>query len=250
MELSKIVTHLDRLLDHEAVSDYDNAFNGLQIENSGVVHRIGAAVDASEATLRLAARANVDFLLVHHGLFWPGVQRVEGPFYRKLKLAFNADMAVYSSHLPLDLHPALGNNACLIDALGKLRKEPFLMDHGQRIGFKAKLRVDREKLRARLEQIVGGPVRLIPGGPVQTGVVGVVSGGAGEKIAQAAKEGVDTYITGEAPHWVHAMAEELGINLLIAGHYATETFGVKAVAARLAEKFRLPWKFLDNPSGL
>lgn len=248
--LGKVVEYLEGLLQHKAVADWMNAMNGLQVQNSGRIRRIGAAVDGCEATLAMAAEQGVDFLLVHHGLFWSGLQQVAGPTYRKLKLAFDADLAVFSSHLPLDVHPKFGNNALLAKALGFKHPEPFFFEKGRHIGFKAKLSLDRGVLCERLQAVVGGPVKLIPGGPARTGVVGVVTGGAGAELHLAASEGVDTFITGEGPHWTYPAAEELGINLLYGGHYATETLGVKAVAAHLSKKFGLPWEFLDHPTGL
>ena len=249
--LAKVVADLEKFLNHAAVTDWPQALNGLQVENSGRIHRIGAAVDACEATLAQAARAGVDFLLVHHGLFWSGLQPVKGPAYRKLKLALDADMAVYSSHLPLDLHPKLGNNALLAKALGFPRPEPFFLEKGSFIGFKARLSLDRDVLLQRLQAAVGGgPVKLIAGGPRRTTMVGVVSGGAGGDLLKPAAEGVDTFITGEGSHGSYMAAEELGLNLFFAGHYATETFGVKALAAHLSKKYRLPWEFIDHPTGL
>jgi len=250
VSLADMVAYLETLLAHAEVADWPNALNGLQVANSGTVRRIGAAVDACEATLRMAAERGVDLLLVHHGLFWSGLQRVEGATYRKLKLALDADMAVFSSHLPLDLHPKLGNNALLAQALGLKRCSPFFFEKGRFLGLKARCAVDRAALRDRLQAAVGGPVKLIEGGPVRTGVVGVVTGGAGGELFKAAAEGVDTFITGEGPHWSYTAAEELGLNVLYAGHYATETFGVKALAAHLSKKYRLPWEFLDHPTGL
>ena len=248
--LAKVVGYLQTLLDHDAIADWSNALNGLQVANSGRILRIGAAVDGCEATLRMAAERKIDFLLVHHGLFWGGLQRMEGAAYRKFKLAFDADMAVFSSHLPLDLHPKFGNNALLARALGLKHLEPFYFEKGQFIGFKAKMVIDRAVLCDRLRAAVGGPVKLIEGGPAKTGVVGVVSGGAGGELPKAAAEGVDTFITGEGPHWTYLAAEELGVNLIYGGHYATETFGVKALAAHLSHQFGLPWEFLDHPTGL
>ena len=248
--LSEVVRHLETVLDHPAVADWPHAVNGLQVENRGRIHRIGAAVDACEATLRQAAERGVDFLLVHHGLFWNGLQPVQGPFYRKLRIALDANLAVFSSHLPLDAHPRFGNNALLAKALGFKRPEPFFFEKGRFIGRKARLSLDRSQLCERLQTAVGGPVRLIAGGAARAGVVGVVTGSAGAELFKAAAEGVDTFITGEGPHWSYPAAEELGLNLLYAGHYATETFGVKAVAAHLARKYRLPWEFIDHPTGM
>ena len=248
--LAEIVGYLETLLDHAAVTDWPNALNGLQVANSGSVWQIGAAVDACEATLTLAAERGIDLLLVHHGLFWNGVQPVTGATYRKLKLALDADIAVFSSHLPLDLHPKLGNNALLAKELGLKQTEPFFMEKGRCIGLKGQLDIHRNTLCDRLAETLCGPVKLIPGGPERTGMVGIVTGGAGGELAKAAAEGVDTFITGEGPHWTYAAAEELGINVLYGGHYATETFGVKALAAHLSKKYRLPWEFIDHPTGL
>ena len=248
---SELASHLAALLDHKNVADWGNALNGLQLENSGWVTRIGAAVDACEATINMAAESGVDFLIVHHGLFWSGAQRVQGPLYRKLKRAMDADLAVFSSHLPLDKHPTFGNNALLAKALGfGADAVPFFFEKGAFLGVKARLPIGRDGLAQRLSGAVGGPVKLIPGGGQEAGVVGVVTGGAGAELALAASEGVDTFITGEGPHWTFTAAEELGINVLYGGHYATETFGVKALAQYVAEKWGLPWVFLDHPTGL
>ena len=248
--LAQIVAYLETLLDQAAVADWPSALNGLQVENSGRVRRIGAAVDACEATLTLAAARGVDLLLVHHGLFWSGLQPVKGPAYRKLKLAFEADMAVFSSHLPLDLHSKFGNNILLAKSMGFKNLESFFLEKGKFIGLKTRCALDRTALCERLAVAVGGPVKLLPGGPERTSVVGLVTGGAGNELFKAAAEGVDTFITGEGSHWTYAAAEELGINVLYAGHYATETFGVKALAAHLSKKYRLPWEFIDHPTGL
>jgi dinuclear metal center YbgI/SA1388 family protein len=248
--LREIVTHLDALLKPATVADWPNALNGLQFENDGTVRKIAAAVDACEFTMRAAAESGADFLLVHHGLFWPGAQPVTGATYRKWKLAIENNLAIYSAHLPLDLHPTLGNNALLCRALGFRKLSPFFMEKGRAIGWKSTSRIPLKVLVARLERAVGGPVHVCSGGPAVGRRIGVVTGGAGDEVARAAAEGVDTFITGEGPHHSFTLAEELGVNLLLAGHYATETFGVKAVAARLSTRFRLPWEFIDHPTGL
>jgi dinuclear metal center YbgI/SA1388 family protein len=250
MHLSEVVRYLDTLLQTREVGDFPQAMNGLQVENSGGLTRIGAAVDASEAVIREAAQAGVDFLIVHHGLFWSGAQRVTGSVYRKMRIVMDADMAIYSAHLPLDIHPELGNNALLAAAIGLENGEPFFPTAGQPVGLRFEAEVSREVLRDHLARAVGGPVHLAPGGPVLARRIGVVTGGAGGEIAKAAEAGVDTFITGEGPHWSYTAAEELGLNLFYAGHYATETFGVKAVAERVSQKFALPWQFIDHPTGL
>lgn len=248
--LSAIVNYCDRLLRTAEIGDYPGAVNGLQVENNGRVTRIAATVDASLATVRLAAAAGAELLIVHHGLFWSPARPWTGKRYELLRVLAGNNLAVYSSHLPLDVHSKLGNNALLCAALGLRNLRPFFPSHGRPIGFQARTRVTREELALRLAKATGEPPRVIPGGPEICRKIGVVTGGAGAELNQAAEEGVDTFITGEGPHWTYALAEELGLNVVYGGHYATETFGVKALAAHLSAKFNLPWSFLDHPTGL
>ena len=248
--LFEIVRYADDYLRIAEIDDYPNALNGLQIENLGSVTKIGAAVDASTATLKAAAEQNINFLLVHHGMFWSGLQPVAGPLHRQLKFAIENDIALYAAHLPLDLHPEVGNNVQLAHLLGFETSEPFLELKGQPIGRKIHATLRREELIARLENSLGSQVQCIGVGPAEAHTIGIVTGGAGAEIHAAAREGIDTFITGEAPHWAAVAAEELGVNLLLGGHYATETFGVKAFAAHLSEKFKVPWEFIDHPTGL
>jgi dinuclear metal center YbgI/SA1388 family protein len=248
--LGDISDFIGALLDIENVADWANALNGLQLANNGTVTRIGAAVDAGEATLKKAVEAGVDLLLVHHGLFWAGLQPLTGPAYRKTALAIRSNLAVYSAHLPLDVHPELGNNALLAAAISMGQTEPFFFEKGRFIGLKAAMAVPVAELVSRVEKAIAGPAKVFPGGPEITRSIGVVTGGAGAEIYKAAAEGVDTFITGEGPHWAAIAAEELGVNLILAGHYATETFGVKALAARVSAEFGLPWQWIDHPTGL
>jgi dinuclear metal center YbgI/SA1388 family protein len=207
-------------------------------------------VDGSLATVRLAAAAKADLLLVHHGLFWAPAHPWTGKRHEVLCCLLEHNLAVYSSHLPLDAHPRLGNNAQLCAALGLKQVRPFFESHGQCIGFQARASIPRAELAGRLQRATGVKPRVIPGGPAICRRIGVVSGGAGDELQKAAEEGVDTYITGEGQHWTYALAEDLGLNVLYGGHYATETFGVKALAAHLSARFKVPWSFLDHPTGL
>jgi dinuclear metal center YbgI/SA1388 family protein len=250
VSLTAIVRHCDRILRTARVGDYDRAVNGLQVENRGRVTRLAAAVDASLATVRLAAGAGADLLIVHHGLFWSPAHPWTGRKYELLRVLLENDLAVYSSHLPLDAHPRLGNNSRLCAALGLKPLRPFFISHGGRIGYQARTRITRTELARRLERVTGAAPRVIPGGGEICRRIGVVSGGAGEELVQAVAEGVDTFITGEGPHWTYALAEELGVNVLYGGHYATETFGVKALAEELSRRFHVPWTFVDHPTGL
>ncbi len=248
--LAALVQYCDRILRTRDRGDYDGAANGLQMENSGAVTRIAATVDATLATVKLAVAAKADLLLVHHGLFWSPSHPWTGKRRELLQLLVQNNLAVYSSHLPLDAHPRLGNNAQLAAALGLKKLQPFFTSHGQTIGFKAQMKISRTDLAQRLERATGAKPRIIPGGKSLCERIGVVTGGAGSDLKIAAAEGVDTFITGEGPHWTYALGEELGLNVFYGGHYATETFGVKALAAELSRKFKLPWEFLDHPTGL
>ncbi len=248
--LSEIVSYTDEFLRIREIGDWDNALNGLQIENSGRVTRLGAAVDVSTRILTEAAKKDVDLLIVHHGLFWPGLQPVRSALRRQLQRAFEKDVALYSAHLPLDIHPKVGNNAQLIAALGLKSTAPFLEEKGQPVGLKSRASIPRSDLVRKLRKALSGPIKAFNFGPKQTRVIGIVTGGAGSEIYRVAEENVDTFITGEAPHWAAVAAEELGMNLLLGGHYATEVFGVKALAAHLSKRFRIPWEFIDYPTGL
>jgi dinuclear metal center YbgI/SA1388 family protein len=250
ISLAALVKHSDQLLRTKEIGDYDGAANGLQAENSGTVTRIAATVDASLATVKLAVAAQADLLIVHHGLFWNPTHPWTGKKYELLELLIKNNLAVYSSHLPLDAHPQLGNNAQLAAALGLKNLKPFFLSHGQTIGFKSHAKISRAELAKKLEHATGAKPAVIPGGSETCERIGIVTGGAGAELQRAASEGVDTFITGEGPHWTYALAEELGLNVFYGGHYATETFGVKALAAELAKKFSVPWEFLDHPTGL
>jgi dinuclear metal center YbgI/SA1388 family protein len=207
-------------------------------------------VDASTRTIEGAVERRINFLVVHHGLFWPGLQPITGGRRRMLGRAFEHDIALYSAHLPLDIHSVLGNNAQLAAALGLENTEPFFEQKGQCVGLKVKAQISRAELASKLESALAGPVKVVAAGPEQTQTIALITGGAGSEIYAVAAEGIDTFITGEAPHWAAVAAEETGINLLLGGHYATETFGVKALAAHLSDRFGLPWEFLDYPTGL
>src|SRR6266487_2846508 len=228
--LIQIVRCLDKYLRIGEIEDWPNALNGLQIENSDRVTKIGAAVDVSTRVLTEGAKKDVDLLVVHHGLLWAGLQPVTGALYRQLKLALENDIALYSAHLPLDIHPKVGNNAQLATAIGLKSTAPFFKEKGQFIGLKARASILRSELLRKLERSLGGKVKAFAFGPKRTKTIGIVTGGAGSEIYRVAEEKIDMFITGEAPHWAAVAAEELGINLVLGGHYATETFGVKALA--------------------
>jgi dinuclear metal center YbgI/SA1388 family protein len=248
--LFAIVKYTDRLLRTAEVQDYERACNGLQMENRGSIGRIAAAVDGTLATIQLAIAAKADLLIVHHGLFWGPAHPWTGKKHEMIRLLIEQNLAVYSSHLPLDAHPKLGNNVLLSTALGLRNLKPFFFDHGQHLGFQARTKIRRSDLARRLQKATGFKPLAIPGGPEVCRRIGVVTGGAGSELKIAAAEGIDTFVTGEGPHWTYALAEELGINAFYGGHYATETFGVKALASHLSARFNIPWLFVDHSTGL
>jgi dinuclear metal center YbgI/SA1388 family protein len=248
--LTAIVAHCQKRLRPATFNDYEGAANGLQVENSGAVTKIAAAVDGSAATVEMAAAARADLLVVHHGLFWGPAAPWTGRRRELLQLLVGKNIAVYSSHLPLDAHPQLGNNARLCAALGFAKLRPFFVEKGKALGWRTLANIERQDLAGRIGRVLGRAPIILPGGPARCRRIGVVTGAAGSQLRLAAAEGVDTFITGEGPHWTFALAEELGVNVFYGGHYATETFGVKALAAELSKKFRVPWIFLDHPTGL
>lgn len=249
-KLSEIKALLDGDLRIVDTPDYPGAVNGLQLEGRENVDKVVAAVDASAPVVGKAVAAGADLLLVHHGMFWGGAQPLTGAFFRKIKVAMDAGMAIYSAHLPLDVHPEWGNNACLARSIGMEVDGCFLEYQGLPVGLLGNWRGSRDDLIQRVAGEVGSAVHLCPGGPEKVSRIGLCTGGAGSQVAEAAAAGIDTFITGEGPHHSYGLAEELGINLIYAGHYATETFGVRAVAEMLAERFGLESDFIDHPTGL
>jgi len=250
MELTTLVSYLDDYLRIAAVPDAPHAVNGLQVANAGTVSRVAATVDLCEATVRMAAEQGADLLLVHHGLFWGGLQPLTGRAHRRVAGLIAKNIALYSAHLPLDLHPEVGNNAVLARQLGVSLRGEFGEEYDVRIGRWGEVDVSRDAFQRQLAALTGSAPRLMAFGPERVSRVGVVTGAAGSMIAQAAAAGLDTFVTGEGPHHTFFDAEELKLNVFYAGHYATETVGVKALADHLHVRFHLPWMFLDHPTGL
>lgn len=250
--LAEIVAWLDDYLEIDSIPDSANALNGLQVENRGKIPAIVAAVDASQRTIdRVVEECEPGtLLLVHHGLFWDGNKPVTGRRHRRLRTLLTHDIAVYSAHIPLDIHPVVGNNAVLAELLGILDPKPFDNYRGVEIGAAGHLIMSRNQLVEQLEEQLSTQVHLIPGGPEITTRVGIITGAAGGSVEHAAGAGLDTFITGEGSHHTTFDALEFGINVLLAGHYATETLGVKALAEMLSERFGIPWIFHDHPTGL
>jgi dinuclear metal center YbgI/SA1388 family protein len=193
----------------------------------------------------------VDLLLGHHGLYWDPDRRLIGRAYRRIAPLIKAGIGVYSCHLPLDAHPDVGNNAVLIRRLGLIPEARFGDHQGMPIGWIANTEIPRNELVGRLAEVLGGPARsAFLFGPDVCCRVGVITGGAGSMIQEARNAGVDTFITGEGAHHTFFDASELGMNVLYAGHYATETLGVRALGAHLEEQFGINWEFIHLPTEL
>jgi dinuclear metal center YbgI/SA1388 family protein len=250
MKLDEVVDYLDGYLSVRVVRDAPDALNGLQVANDGRVTRIGAAVDASEATICLAVEQGIDLLLVHHGLFWGGPRPLTGPHFRRVAALIKHNVALYAAHLPLDCHAEVGNAAVLAARLGLAVRGGFGEWQGQVVGLWGETDAEREAFSGALAAVLGAPARLMAFGPPRVQRVGIATGSGGSLIPQAVAAGLDTFVTGEGAHHTYFDAEELGVNVYYGGHYLTETFGVKAVAAHLSERYSLPWVFLDHPTGL
>lgn len=250
MKTERLFQYLDDYLEVDGFPDYSNALNGVQVQGPERIECLAVAVDVSEQTIDAALEAGADALLVHHGLFWGGLRPLTGPLYRKVAALVRARAGLYSVHLPLDAHPEVGNCAVLAR---ELKLEPdgrFGSYEGVEIGVQAPVAVERETLRTRLEDVLGGSVQLLAGGPSSIERVAVMTGAGGSFVEEAADAGVDALVTGEGSHHAYVAAMEHGVNVYLGGHYATETWGVRALAAHLEERFDLEWTFIDAPSGL
>jgi len=249
-QLSDIVRYCDERVRRSEIADFDGAENGLQVQNNGNVTRIGAAVDAGIEPFRAAVAAGVDFLIVHHGLYWTPPQPLVGRHYTKVKVALDGNLAVYGAHLPLDAHPEIGNNALLARDIGLTVCDWFIEYEGTPIAAIAECPHDRAALRARLQQRFGADIRAIEYGGTRPARVAVLTGSGRSALSRMRELGIDTLITGELRQEHFNLAQEEGFNLYVCGHYATETYGVKALAAELAQHFGLPWTFIETPCPL
>ena len=254
--LARIAAHLDALLDTARTPDYKGAANGVQVANRAPIVRVAAAVDCSQVTIGGAIDAGANLLVVHHGLFWGGVQPIVGAFYERLQPLFAHDVAVYASHIPLDVHPEVGNNVLLARALGLEpssgfgRYETLLIGVAGTCDLPTAALVDRARVFAVRH---GGAVRVagaVEGRQTQRWAICTGAGVSSATLREAVAGQVDTLIVGEGSHHTAVEAAELGIAVIYAGHYATETLGVAALAARIESVFGLPWTFVPAPTGL
>lgn len=248
VSLDDLVAYCDKRTRRAAFKDAPGAFNGLQVANNGRVTKIGAAVDAGIVPFQKAAAAGVDFLIVHHGMYWDMPRPLVGCAYERVATLLRANCALYSNHLPLDGHPQIGNNALLAAQLGLKPSKPFLVRDGEAIGCIAPSRLDRAGLRAKLERLYPRVI-AIECGLRAPRAIAFCSGSGNSAVPELVAAGVDTLVTGELREEWFNRAQEDKLNLYLCGHYATEVHGVKALAAELSAKFKLPWEFIatDNP---
>jgi dinuclear metal center YbgI/SA1388 family protein len=247
-DLNDLVAYCDRRTRRAAFTDYPGACNGLQVANSGRVTKIGAAVDAGAVPFRQAVAAGIDFLIVHHGIYWDMPRPLTGPVYDRVATLMKGDCALYSSHLPLDAHPQLGNNVLLARQLGLTPRRTFIPSDGGDIGCIAPSRSTRAVLRRRLEKLYPRVI-AIEYGSATPREIAFCSGSGSSALAHVLSSGADTFVTGELREEHFNVAQENKLNLYLCGHYATEVHAVQALAAELAKKFRLPWEFIatGNP---
>ncbi len=246
--LSELVTYCDTRTRRSAFKDAPGALNGLQLANDGRVTKIGAAVDAGVVPFKRAVAAGIDFLIVHHGMYWDMPRPLTGPAYERVATLVLGNCALYSNHLPLDGHPAIGNNALLAKQLSLKPSRPFLVRDGEAIGCIAKAKLPRAALRKKLESLYPRVI-AIECGSAAPREIAFCSGSGYSAVPELLNAGVDTLVTGELREDCFNRAQEEKLNLYLCGHYATEVHGVQALAAELAKKFKLPWEFIatENP---
>ncbi|WP_372909594.1 Nif3-like dinuclear metal center hexameric protein [Salinigranum sp.] len=256
MELSELVARYDEKLQTDAYADIDASANGLQVgadEQGREVDHVAVAVDAARTTIDEATSAGAGLLVTHHGLSWGGIERVTGRTYDRIARLVEADLALYVSHLPLDGHQQLGNAAGVAEFLGLTERAPFATMGGEPIGQRGQLTTPRSPraLKEELDELPqgGGETRLLSFGPEEADEVAIVTGSGADFLDEAVAAGVDTFVTGEGKQQVYHQARESGVNVLLAGHYATETFGVRALAS-LAEDWGLETTYVEHPTGL
>jgi dinuclear metal center YbgI/SA1388 family protein len=251
VRLPSVVHYLDELLAPDEFPG-DASLNGLQVEGSRRVERIALAVDACETSIRRAVRLKADILIVHHGLFWGETRPLTGILARRVGLLLTNGLSLYAAHLPLDAHAEIGNNARLAALLSIAEPHPFGRYRGAAIGLYGRLprEIGIRSLAAALRRKLGSRTSTFSFGPPRIRTLGIVSGGGAFLAQEAARRGCDALLTGETSHSAYHTAREAKISLVHAGHYATETLGLKALGARMRADLGLPAKFIDVPTGL
>jgi dinuclear metal center YbgI/SA1388 family protein len=248
--LQDAIAELDRMLEPGRFTDY--CLNGLQVPGRAEVAKVATGVSASAELFERAAAEHVDLLVVHHGLFWgSGPAAIDTRMKRRLKLLFEADINLAAYHLPLDAHPDVGNNALIARALGADTLESFAIHEGEPIGFIARFPgegLDAGALEGRIAELTARTPLVFDSGPKRVRSVAIVSGAGNDFLSAAIAADADAFLTGEPAERVMSEAQEAGIHYVAAGHYATETFGVRRLGEHLSERFGLEHVFIDVPN--
>lgn len=248
MNKKALTSHLDALLNIASIPDI--SCNGLQCDGKNEIKKIGLAVDACMQTYKQAVEKNCDIVIVHHGFIWDGLKSITGVIYKQLKFAIDHKLNVYAAHLPLDLHPDLGNNIHLSKILGLTDIKPFGEYHGTMVGFSGKLKkgLSNEEIGKIFQKKIGGTPTFLPFGKEKNTSIAIVSGACPEALHETIKKEIDCFITGEGTHWNHHVALESGINVIFLGHYHSEQHGVMALGKHLEETFGIQTEYLDDPT--
>lgn len=253
---AELVLYLDDILETATIPDYQGAVNGLQLANRGRVTSVAASVDFSTTAVNAAIAAGADFLLVHHGMFWSGARPITGASYDRFRSLVENDIAVYSSHLPLDRHSRFGNNVLLSEQLGLVSSGEFAAFKGTSIGVRGEADVATSEIVRRARDFTahhGGTVVATPfedGRRTAQWAICTGAGASAETLQEAVTTGIDTLIVGEGPHWTAIEAADTGLTIIYAGHYATETLGVAALGRHVAERYGLEFIAVNAPTGL
>ncbi|MFH1409250.1 MAG: Nif3-like dinuclear metal center hexameric protein [Nanoarchaeota archaeon] len=247
--LKTLIQYCDDLLNIKAIED--KSLNGLQVDGPSRITKVAFAVDASTDSIQAAAAQKAQLLMVHHGLFWGSEHPLTGSLFERVKACITKEIALYAVHLPLDLHPVLGNNAQLLKLLELQDAGVFGDYHGIAIGkIGRSTPVSLGTFAGKVNAQLNTRSFVVAHGPSEISTVGIVSGGGSFALEEAHDLGIDVLLTGETSHSAVPVAKELNVNVIFAGHYATETLGVKALASHLKRKFKIATIFVDNPTGL
>jgi dinuclear metal center YbgI/SA1388 family protein len=254
--LTEITRFLNDLLRIKEVPDYPQAQNGLQFENSGLIQGIAAAVDLSLRSIQLARAEGANLLLVHHGLLWNGAEPIVGDNYRRMRALIEHDMSVYSAHIPLDVHPEYGNNVLLARELGLTPIGGFGSFRGIDVGVMGESEIQTNRLVERVRSFAAEHSSIVRSSALDDSritrrwAICTGAGATNDSLREAVEKGIDTFIVGEGPHHTAVRAPDMGITIIYAGHYASETLGVRALAEHVGRRFVMPWSFVSSPTGL
>lgn len=253
MKIEAFDSYIRSILDFESTASIDPSLNGIQFgREDKTIEKAAFAVDACEDSIRRAGDWGADILFVHHGFFWGAPLAVRRSHYNRLKLLFHYDLALYAVHLPLDIHPELGNNAGIAEKAGLVNLEPFGTYRGKKIGYKGNFPNPKspEQVLHDLDLDRDTALAFLPFGKDEVRTAATISGGGVKEVEEAIQEGMDIYITGDVNHQVYHLCKESSINMISGGHYHTEIWGVKKMSEIIHRDRGLETSFIDVPTGL